>query len=180
VAGVGVIGGLSPAIYLSRSRPASVLRANKSSAQGSSRLRTALVVFQFAISIALIACTATIYGQTVYARTLDPGFRPEHRLTLKGLGTLASNEARATPKREVAALAGVRGVARSTDTPPLDGNNNPLFYPAAQVGEEKYIVEALRVDPDFFGVYGVAAVAGRLFSYDRPSDFQPKDDQAGE
>src|SRR6185436_19724622 len=35
-------------------------------------------------------------------------------------------------------------------------------------------------DPDFFTVYGVAPVAGRLFSADRPSDFQPKDDQVGE
>src|SRR5262249_59748823 len=136
VAGVGVIGGLSPAIYLSRSRPASVLRANKSSAHGSSRLRSALVVFQFAISIALIACTATIYGQTVYARTLDLGFRSEHRLTLKGLGTLASNEARATLKREVAALPGVRAVALSTDTPPLHSNNNTLLHPTAHACEQ--------------------------------------------
>jgi len=177
---VGVIGGLYPAIYLSRFRPASVLRANKSSAHGSSRLRSALVVFQFAISIALIACTATIYGQTLYARTLDLGFRSEHRLTLKGLGGLAGNEVRATLKRELAALPGVRGVALSSDSPPLENNSNTLLYPSAQVGDEKYIVEEIRVDPDFFTVYGVAPVAGRLFSADRPSDFQPKDDQVGE
>jgi putative ABC transport system permease protein len=177
---VGAIGGLYPAIYLSRFRPASVLRANKSSAQGSSRLRSALVVFQFAISISLIVCTATIYFQTVYARTLDPGFRSEHRLTLKGLDALAGNQARATLKRELAALAGVRGVALSSDTPPLGSNSNTLLYPTAQIGEEKYIVETIRVDPDFFGVYGVAPIAGRLFASDRPSDFQPKDDQTGE
>src|SRR5262249_37683412 len=129
IACVGVIGGLYPAIYLSRFRPASVLRANKSSAHGSSRLRRAPVVFQFAISVALIACTATIYGQPVYARTLDLGFRSEHRLTLKELGGLAGNEVRATLKREIAALPGVRGVALSSDTPPLESNNNTLLYP---------------------------------------------------
>ena len=37
--------------------------------------RRALVVGQFAVSIGLIICTAVIYGQTVYARTVDPGYR---------------------------------------------------------------------------------------------------------
>ena len=74
---VGALGGLYPAFYLSRFEPASVLKANKSSAEtpGTGRLRNVLVVAQFAVSIALIICTAVIYGQTVYARTIDPGYQ---------------------------------------------------------------------------------------------------------
>jgi putative ABC transport system permease protein len=180
IAVVGVVGGLYPAIYLSRFRPALVLRANKSSAQGSSRLRTALVVFQFAISIALVVCTATVYCQTVYARSLDLGFETEQRLTLEELGRLPSNQVRATLKREIAALPGVRGVALSSDTPPLSNNSNTLFYPTAQITDERLVIEEMRVDPDFFGVYGVAPVAGRLFSADRPADFVPAEGQTGE
>lgn len=174
---VGVVGGLYPAFYLSRFRPASVLRANKSSAHDSSRLRTALVVFQFAISIALVVCTATIYCQTVYARRLDLGFQSADRLMLDGLGDLPTAEMGATLKREIAALPGVRGVALSWDTPPLSSNNNTLLYPTPQPSEERLIVETLFVDPDFFAVYEVAPLAGRLFSGDRPTDFAPKRDQ---
>ena len=49
---------------LSRFQPAQVLKANKSSAEaaGSGRLRNALVVAQFAVSIGLIICTAVVYA----------------------------------------------------------------------------------------------------------------------
>jgi putative ABC transport system permease protein len=175
---VGVVGGLYPAIYLSRFRPAAVLKANQSSAHGSTRLRTALVVFQFAISTALIVCTATIYAQTVYARSLDLGFARGDRLTLQGLLDLPSAETVASLKRELAALPGVQGVALSSDTPPLQSNNNTLFYPAPTPGDERLVVETMRVDPDFFAVYGVQPVAGRLFSADRTTDFKPIGDPA--
>jgi putative ABC transport system permease protein len=176
---VGVIGGLYPAIYLSRFRPAAVLKSNQSSAHGSTLLRSGLVVFQFAISIALIICTATIYAQTIFARTLDLGFDHADRMTLDGLTDLPTTEAGATLKREIAALPGVSGVALSSDTPPLQSNNNTLLYPTASVDGEKLIIETLRVDPDFFAVYGVEAIAGRLFSIDHSGDFKPADDDRG-
>ena len=58
------LGGLYPAFFLSRFQPATVLKANKSSAEtpGTGRLRNVLVVAQFAVSIGLIICTAVIYA----------------------------------------------------------------------------------------------------------------------
>jgi putative ABC transport system permease protein len=87
VLAVGVLGGLYPAFFLSRFQPASVLKANKSSAEtaGTGRLRSALVIGQFAVSIGLIICTAVIYGQTVYARTVDPGYKRDHILQVDEL-----------------------------------------------------------------------------------------------
>lgn len=175
VAAVGAIGGLYPAFYLSRFRPAEVLKANQSSAGGSSRLRTGLVVFQFAISIALIVCTATIYSQTVYARTFDLGYQHDNRLVLKGLGDMPSKQTIATLKSEVGKLPGVKSVALSSDGPPLDSNNNTLFYPTSVPNSDRYIVETLNVDVDFFKTYGVKPLAGRLFSADHPSDYSPDD-----
>jgi putative ABC transport system permease protein len=172
---VGVIGGLYPAFYLSRFRPAEVLKANQSSASGSSLVRAGLVVFQFAISIALIVCTATIYTQTVYARTMDLGFQHEDRMTVNSLGALPTAEAAATLKREVAALPGVRGVALSSDAPPLEDNNNTLLFTEPTMNGEKLIIETLTVDPDFFAVWGVKPLAGRLFSMDHAGDFAPID-----
>jgi putative ABC transport system permease protein len=173
---VGVIGGLYPAVYLSRFRPAAILKANQASAHGSSLLRTCLVVFQFAISIALIVCTATIYTQTVYARTLDLGFEHGNRMTLNGLGDLPTPEAAATLKREVAGLPGVRGVALSSDAPPLQSNNNTLFFDNPSMTGEKLLIETMSVDPDFFAVWGVKPLAGRLFSFDHAGDFPTSDE----
>src|SRR5204862_2710565 len=102
-------------------RPAQVLKANQSSSvAGSSRLRSGLVVFQFAISIALIVCTATVYSQTVYARTFDLGFAHDNHLVVKGIHDLPSPELGGTLQRQIAALPGVRGAALSSDGPPLE------------------------------------------------------------
>lgn len=173
VVAVGVLGGLYPALYLSRFRPATVLKANRSSAHGASWVRTGLVVFQFAISIALMAATATIYLQTRFARTMDLGFDHAGRAVLNGLDDVPTDEARQTLKREVQALPGVRGASLSSDAPPLRSNNNALLYPGPTVGEDKLLVEQLHVDADFFAVYGVAPVAGRLFDAARAGDQVP-------
>ena len=81
---VGIMGGVYPAFFLSRYRPALVLKANQSAADtpGAGRLRTGLVVLQFAVSIALIICTAIIYAQTLVralGRSRLPGARPAVR-----------------------------------------------------------------------------------------------------
>lgn len=167
---VGVLGGLYPALYLSRFRPARVLKANQSGASGSPRLRNALVLFQFAISIGLIVATAVVFLQTRYARTIDLGFQSGSRLVVDDLPDMPTPEARATLKTEVGALPGVRGVALSSDTPPLEGIENTLLFRSPVPDDERLIIETLYVDVDFFGLYGVMPLAGRLFSADFPGD----------
>jgi putative ABC transport system permease protein len=176
VAVVGVVGGLYPAFYLSRFQPARVLKANQSSAHGSSVVRTALVVFQFAISIGLIVCTATIYAQTKYARTFDVGFQHADRVVLTGLGDLPSTEAALTLEREIKTLPGVEHVAMSSDTPPLENNNNSLLFPTREARtDDKLLIEKVVIDPDFFTTYGVQPLAGRLFDADHARDYAPLD-----
>lgn len=171
VLAVGTLGGLYPAFYLARFEPARVLKANQSSTSGSATLRNALVVFQFAVSIALIACTATVYAQTVYARTVDLGFAREHRASLTGLQQLPQKELRETLRREVAALPGVRAASLSSDKPPLDDSSNDLLFLTPDQTGAQLLVEKLYVDLDFFRVLEVEPLAGRLFSADFPGDF---------
>lgn len=177
VAVVGLLGGLYPAIYLSRFRPARVLKANQSAASGSPRFRNALVVFQFAISIGLIVCTAVVYGQTIYARSIDIGFDPQNKLVVEELEDLPAGELATTLKKEVGALAGVRGLTLSSDRPPFEGQNNMILFPRPVAGSDNLLVEQLVVDFDFFAAYGLKALAGRTFSSDFPGDVPdtPKD-----
>jgi putative ABC transport system permease protein len=170
VAVVGVLGGLYPAIYLSRFRPARVLKANQSSASGSSLTRNALVVFQFAVSIGLMASTAVVYGQNRYARHLDVGYQQSDKLVIKGADLPEANQSMQTFKAEVAALGGVERASLSSEAPPLHSISNTLLYPGPTPAAENYVFETVRVDHDFFAVYGIEPIAGRLFSADRLGD----------
>ncbi len=170
VALVGVLGGLYPAFFISRFQPASVLRANKSSAEtpGSGRLRSVLVVGQFAVSIGLIICTAIVYGQTVYARTVDPGYNREGILQVDELSRyqlLDKGEQIAERARRV---PGVEAVGRTTIGVATQNNNNTgLMVPGRP---EPVGIGTYQVDEGFKDAMGLRLVAGRWFEEARPLD----------
>jgi putative ABC transport system permease protein len=167
---VGAVGGLYPALYLSRYQPAQVLKANKSSSEphGVGVFRTVLVVAQFAVSIGLIACTAIVYAQTVYARTADPGFRREGILQIDGIARDAIVPQQETMMRQIAALDGVVSVGRTgigIDTPNNMSRN--VFLPGRK---EPVNIGNYPVDENFFKTMGVDLLAGRGFDANRPAD----------
>jgi putative ABC transport system permease protein len=166
---VGAAGGVYPALYLSRYKPAQVLKANKSSAEsaGTGRLRAILVVAQFAVSIGLIICTSIVYAQTVFARTADPGFKREGLLQVNiGYRSLVPNsEALARAVERVPGVASAARTAIGVSTGSTMGRSVKVPGRAETVGIGNYAV-----DESFFDTMGVRLIAGRLLDREREMD----------
>ncbi|HEX4736602.1 MAG TPA: ABC transporter permease [Allosphingosinicella sp.] len=162
---VGIVGGLYPSLYLSRFEPARILKANRSAAdsEGSGRLRNALVVAQFAVSITLIVCTSVIYAQTLYARTMDAGYRRDGLLQVDNFGFKGvTNDMARRIEEQVRRLPGVEAAALTQIAVAPGGNSMSSFYPAGTV--RGVDLGQYGVDTGFFRAMGMTLLAGRDFS----------------
>ena len=167
---VGVLSGLYPAFFLSRFQPAQVLKANRSAAETpwSGRLRSALVVLQFAVSIGLIICTAVIYGQTVYARTADPGFKRDHILQVDELGRAQLFPLAESIVERTQRIPGVTAAALTDIGINTDNNNNTFLIPPGS--NKQVLIGQYNVGVGYLDAMGLELLAGRWFDANRPMD----------
>jgi putative ABC transport system permease protein len=160
-AAVGLLSALYPASLALRQPVASSLqgRGNGETAHGLA-VRRALSVFQFAAAIGLIAMTLAVSWQTRHASGADPGFDAAPLLVMNLPEKRAAAAGQAF-RAELARLPGVSGVTAMSEAVGRDGNK--IVVLVNRPGREPVRLEAKMVSPDFFQVYRVAPLAGRLF-----------------
>jgi putative ABC transport system permease protein len=166
-AAVGVAAGSYPAFFVSAFRPVSALKSTGFSKSKGRGLRNALIVFQFAASVALIICTVGVRSQLSFIRNKDMGYERDQILVLTSRGGLQTNiEAFKTElKRNPAIL----NVAASGCFPHTTSSDGIAHWPGRPDSLEIPIYN-LSADYDYVDVYGMRIVRGRNFSRDFLSD----------
>jgi len=165
---VGLLAGAYPAWSAIKVRPTAALAGRgNSETVGGLRLRRILTVLQFATAMGLTGLTLAVAWQTRYASSLDPGFDAAPLLIVRTADDMRSANVRAF-RDALARLPGVTGVAVSDAPVTVNFNSTALRREGGTTTEISYH----QVSPEFFGVYRLKPVAGRLFdpARDRPED----------
>lgn len=167
---VGILAGIYPAWVLSGFRAITVLKGKFSRSGEGVSFRKVLVVFQFTLSIALIAGTIIVYTQLKYLNNQDLGFQKDQMMILDFEGDEKVQQNIERIKKAIADQPGVISVAASRAVPgeflPNAGTN--IQTPDGQMGHRGPLI--YEIDFDFIPVYNIQVVAGRAYSRLYPTD----------
>jgi putative ABC transport system permease protein len=169
-AGVGLLAGIYPAVVLSSYKPVVVLKgAFHSSAKGL-LLRRGLVVFQFVITIFLIAGVIIIYNQLSYLQNHKLGFNKDQVMVLDFGDVENMKDKWAAIKQQVAQQPGVEGAVFSSAVPGGFENSAYSNLETKSGDMQASNINLYFVDFDFVKQYEVKILAGRGFSADMATD----------
>ncbi|MTI22354.1 ABC transporter permease [Fulvivirga sp. RKSG066] len=167
---VGLVAGSYPALFLSKFQAASVLKGAHKSTGQKFNLRSALVVLQFFISIALITSVGIVQGQLDYMRTKNLGFNQNHTMVLPSSDTIYNHFE--TLKTRFERQPGIKSVTLASRVPSgrlldsqgasaeVDGDMRNLTFRIADV----------HIDHTYLSSLEVEFVAGRDFDPNLASD----------
>jgi putative ABC transport system permease protein len=163
ILGVGFIGGLYPAIFLSGLKPQLALKAKYAFRQGKSKFsfKRAVIVFQFLVTAVLIAASLCIKRQIDFVQSKDLGYNKEGIIIFH----LPDNEMRrlySSLRNKFFENPGVLGVSASRDL--FDGQQATAEAYEVGSSEDAHTINLFRMYPNFVETMGIEIAMGRTFT----------------
>ena len=164
----GVLAGLYPAFALARFKPIAVLKGSFRTSKRGQYLRVGLVVFQFALSIALIGTTGMVQKQLQYIQERDMGYDREQVLLLDMVDQ-NMQQAQELFRERLAEHSAFTSVATTGNVPGRGFGRTGLMPEGAET-DDIWIWSIMNAAPETLPTFGMELAAGRNFDRDRPAD----------
>jgi len=166
----GLLAASYPALILASFKPIQVLKGAFSNSKGGTLLRRGLVVFQFCLSIALIAGTVIVFSQLNQLQQQDLGFQKAQRLVIDYNFDEKVNNNLEAIKNTLAKDKDVQSVTASRTVPGAFFPNAGTEIMSTDGKMTNFAPSLYEVDIDFIPNMGIKMVAGRAYSRDFPAD----------
>lgn len=170
-----LLSGIYPAFVLSSFKPAQVLHGKLKTSSGGVALRKALVIFQFAMSVALIVGTATVFDQMEYMQNRDLGFDMSQTIVVER----PPKQDTSRQVRKANVLSFKTGLKQRPEIESVAGSNllpgkklrfRTPIRTSLQSTEEAVPLSIAGMDFDFAESMNMEIIAGRAFSEELRDD----------
>ena len=167
---ISLIAGIYPAAIVSSFHPISTLKGNFSQSRTGNFIRKTLVVFQFTMSIALIAAILVINQQMRYIKGKSLGYDENAILEIKFNGQSPVIKQYNVIRTQFLKNPHILDVSKHTQNV-VGGLGNGWTTTESLTGAEiSTSLYHLDVDTSYFGTYSMKLAAGRFFSKSIPTD----------
>jgi predicted permease len=181
----GIVCGLAPAFAALRTSVNEALKEGGrtgTAGGGHARLRSALVVAEIAIALALLVASGLLLRSFEKMRAVDLGFRPDHVLTAsyslpqKQYATQAAvDEFNHELIRRLRQLPGLKFAGLTSFLPASGGNSNTVFDAEGYIAPNSAgmnLATQVTVEGDYLQAIGVPLLSGRYFTPADTADTQ--------
>ncbi len=167
---VGLAAGIYPAFFLSSLKPVQMLRGRGEQTGKKTTLGSALVVFQFAVSIVLITGTLVIREQMDYVRNKQLGYNRENVINV----AIYSDESKLryeTFRKALLSRGNIVDVTATSFTPSVERWREGLYFDGRPPDSDLSFFR-ISGDYNFLDLFGMELLAGRAFDRAVAGDLQ--------
>jgi putative ABC transport system permease protein len=162
---MAIVSSTYPALFHLGFSPVEAMKGKLRLGGKGKNFRSALVVFQFSVSIILMISTAIVFQQLNYVSKKDIGFEKENLLVLNHVESLSDGENLATATSKI---RGVESVSWCSSVPPLFWGSDT--FTAEGMTSKTFAVNYTSADHQYIPTLAIKLLVGRNFMDNNPGD----------